>query len=500
MPGEIDAAAVEELIAVGPDRVARLADWRLMVEPTAKANILHVSLPEQVPGGASLAGLGKSQIHLLAPDAALTPRALVPWLERRSAATRAWVETLMAPAALTDPTAAALMRELRQGSDGSPQAVLSHLSVTRGGILFALELTDPCDLVRSVRIERRDDAEEFEASGRTVGFAALRGREDDPCRIRLVYRSGRLATIHDGPPTALAEIPSAFAGAQGAVALALARLSLDRVGPIAIETFGAVHPEPPLSILAGVGANLDTIRARAALLFGEPKGRAVELVYHVADGRARRGGAGGHRARGGGLRHRAPAGDAARRGDGSRPPPRRARGGDRAAAARPRGGCAAGRNRAGSRPGWAGSARAVRFSAGRCSMPAARWSTSAACRRDGDLPVAGAGRWDGRPGSSARATAATELVTADCVGMTRSVASLLSGSTPHYPSPDVMLARAVQAVRRRGQEARMLPQCRFVRYGGRPGAEPAGGGGRTRAALALVLKPLFRPGADEGRP
>ena len=50
----------------GPDRVARLAGWQLMVEPTAKA----ISYSLSAGAGArraTLAGLGKSQIQLLAP-------------------------------------------------------------------------------------------------------------------------------------------------------------------------------------------------------------------------------------------------------------------------------------------------------------------------------------------------------------------------------------------------------------------------------------------------
>ena len=90
------------------------------------------------------------------------------------------------------------------------------------------------------------------AAATLTGFADLPRTSwfVDTCRIRLVYRSGRLQTVHEGPP----------GGFSGAVApgfaprltrdavegLAHARLAMDRPDPTsAVEDFGAAEAGPP---------------------------------------------------------------------------------------------------------------------------------------------------------------------------------------------------------------------------------------------------------------
>jgi hypothetical protein len=279
----------------------------------------------------------------------------------------------------------------------------------------------------------------------------------------------------------------------------MARLTLERVGPVAVETFGEVHREPPLSIIAGVGADLDTIRARAALVFSEPRGRAVELVYHVADSRlavAARA-AVAHAEAVYGIAHRLVI------------LPAKATAADRVfaaldAASAPRM-LVLGADVLPVGTGWLapwltglGEGRPI---LGGTLLDAAGSVVDAggSVAGDGDLPVARrrALGWPAR--ELARATTATDLVTAECVGITRSVADLLSDATPHYPNPDVMLASVVQAVRRQGQEARTLTQSRFVRYAVSTVRNPIIEAADARA-LGLVLKPFFRSGSDQLRP
>ncbi len=64
-----------------------------------------------------------------------------------------------------DPVAAALARELRQAAEAAPRAVVRHLSATRGGVLFAVDLADSDGLVRALRIERGGEAEEAHGRG-----------------------------------------------------------------------------------------------------------------------------------------------------------------------------------------------------------------------------------------------------------------------------------------------------------------------------------------------
>ena len=465
---------------MGADRLARLDGWEMLVEAAGARRILHLYLPGAIGGGAGLVGLGAAQLHLRAPDAELLPQPLAPWLARRGPEVGAWVAGLVAALAEADPVAAALARELRQAAEAAPRAVVRHLSATPGGVLFAVDLADGDGLVRALRIERGGAAEEVAVAARTSGFAAVPG-DGAVCRLSLVLWSGRVLAVRAGVPEAFSgEVPEALAAEPGAVARA--RLELPRVAAAGVEDFGTAG-EPALSVVAPVAANLDLIRARAAAVFGEPKGRAVEIVYHV------RTGALAEAARGAiaqaeavyGIAHRLvtlPA--AATEADGLRAA--------LAAATAPRLLCL-GAEVLPAGAGWL-AAWLGRLDAARPVLGGALLDIGGAALHVGGLTCVGWPVQDLPRGASGGGA-----VTAACVGLTRDAAERLA-EAPHYPEPDVMLAAAVRAM---GREARVLPQCRFVRYGGRAGpsrlAEAV-----DRAALALVLKPLFRPGADEGRP
>ena len=293
--------------------------------------------------------------------------------------------------------------------------------------------------------------------------------------------------MHAGDPARTGyEVPEALAADPGAVARA--RLGLPRVAAARVEIFGSQASEPrAVGRRRRSAANLDLIRARAATVFGEPKGRAVEMVYHVRTGplaeAARAAIAQAEAVYG--IAHRLvtlPA--AATEADGLRAA--------LAAAAAPRLLCLGAEvlpAQAGWLAAWLARLDAARPVLGGALLDIGGSALTSAAHRAVGWPVAGpaARRVDGRG-----------AVSAACVGLTREAAERLAEAAA-LSRPGRDAGRRGESFGRHGREARVLPQCRFVRYGGRPGAA-ALAEAVDAAALALVLKPLFRPGADEGRP
>ena len=246
------APLIDEVIELGTDKVTRVAGWDAIAEAEGR---LHLFIPGRVTPGASLVGLGTGQLHLRTPDVSLPPRALAPWLAKREPAVRAWAEALLAPAAMTDAAAAALVREIGQPAGAAPKAILRHLSGTRGGVLYAVELDDPAGLVRSVRIERGDAVEDAEPQKRLAGFARLGRTVDAPdrCRVSLVHHSGRLTIVHDGALECFrGDIPPALAAFRATAPVAEARFDLPRSAPTGVERFGDLRGDPPLSLVCAV--------------------------------------------------------------------------------------------------------------------------------------------------------------------------------------------------------------------------------------------------------
>lgn len=498
MPVAAGEPDVQEMIALGAGRVARLTGWSHFVEEGERGRILHLFLPAAARGAEALVCLGEVQTLLRAPDAEARPSALVPWLARRDGSVRAWVETLLEPAAADDPAAAALMRELRQEAGAAPKAELRHVSTTPGGLLIAADLADPDGLARAWRIERGAAVEEIAASARLACFVPLPAACSGPDihRISLVHHSGRISVLGGGVAQAYAgQMPEGFAGA--AAAVAAARLDLPAL--CAIEA-PAPSGEPLLAIIAGVSPNLDLIRARAAFVFAEPRGRGVEMIYH-----ARAGGL-AEAARGAmaqaeavyGIPHRLVVlPDGATESDALLAAIR--------AVAAPRLLCL-GAEVLPAGPGWLAAwlsrpdeARPVVGGAlvdiGGSVLHAGGRLVETATGAGPDMQIRGAG-WPAR--DLPRSSAETDLVSADCVAMTLAAAQALAAAA-RYPNPDVMLAAMVQGLRQEGREARILLQSRFVRYSAAP-RQAALAREVDAAALAALLKPFFRPGAEEGHP
>lgn len=502
MPRETAAEGVSELVALAAGRVTRLADCPSVVERTGEQVRLHVYLMRTLAAGSSMIGLRGTPVHLLGPGDGLKARPLLSWLRTLTPAARRWALELVERASDGNPVAAALVREIRHDGREPPELEIRHLSGTPKGVLYDLELRDPHDLIRAVRIERDDAAIELEPAAEAkgaltvhdlAGYAGLarQSRNDETCRLRLVYRSGRLRTVHHGLLDAFGgEVPRSFAGRPGgAEAAARARFDLDRPGQSSVvEDFGAAVELPKLSIIAGVGENLDMIRARAAMLFAEPRRRRVELVYHVADGPLAAAGRTAmanaaavfgipHRlvvlGRGADMADRLLAAVARARGDGLL-----VMGADVLPAGP--GWLAPWTRRLGASPTMLGGtllthcgavAHAGAVAPGRSDQrPEQRYRGLPAC----DLPR--------------RSMMATALVSAECVGLSRAAATLVLAMRP-YPNPDIMLAEAADRLRLDGKKVSTLLHCRFVRYA-EDRQHPLDDATDTEA-LRLALNPSF---------
>ena len=506
MPGHVDTARVSDLVSLTAGRITRLSGCRPAVERNGAQVLLHVDVARALPQASSLIGLGEVPVHLLAPDAGATAQPLLSWTKQRDVATRRWAERLVDKTAETDPVAAALMREMCHDAGNPAMLEVRHLSATPTGVLYAFELSDPHDLVRAVRLEREDAVLDLElaAEGRgalaaheLAGYAGLarQSRVAEACRLRLVYRSGRVRTVHEGLLDPYrGELPRGFAASRGpATALAQARLDLERPARACfVEDFGAPSTLPKLSVIAGVSENLDVIRARAAMVFAEPRRRHVEMVYHIADGAvakaARR--AIGDAAAVFGIPHRLVV--LGRDADMA----------DRllAALGHARGGAllAMGADVLPAGSGWLtpwlrrlGPARPI---LGGTLIDHSGAVIHAGARLD-KAPNAPGPRYRGLPTADLprAATAPTELVSAECVGLTRAAAEALRATRP-YPDPGIMLAEAAHRLRLEGNTVSTLLCCRFVRFAEtreQPLEDAAG-----VEALRLALNGSFGPSEE----
>ncbi len=507
----IDPARIGALVVLAGGSVARLPGCQPWLETREAERFLHVYAPRPAPAAASLIGLGETPVRLRTPAADAAALSLHAWLEHRDAATRRWVHALVEVEAGRDPAAAALLRELRHGGAAEPTLAVRHLSATPVGLLYALDVHDPGGLLRAVRIERGGAAAEIDlavrarpgvGAGPLVGFAGLPRAAwfDEACRVRAVYHSGRLRTVHDGRPDAFAGgAPRGFASRatpEAADSLARARLSMSRPHPAAcVEEIGVAPARPALSIVTAVGADLDLIRARAARLFAEPGAASAELVYHVPAGPQERAARAAIEAAATvyGLPHRmvTTAADC-----------------DASSAliaalgaARGEGALVLGADVLPAGPGWlAAWLRAI--------GPQRPIVGGTLLAVDGSVIDAGGAVAGGRRGAARRApgmpgaglprseSAPTSRATIACVGLSRRGVELLLAATWH-PEPDVLLAQAVAGLARSDLAARTLLRGRCVRFAEAAVRDPLTLAADARA-VEMLLKRSFSLVGDEG--
>ena len=287
-----------ELVALGSESIIRLRGFATHVTQTGHAHMLHVHLPDrELASETRLVAFAENTLQLALPNDLSETRPLARWLARADTTAQAWAEGLVAAQAPLNADAALLLRELRHSKTTPPVFSLRHLSGTRRGLLVVWNIDDHHDLVRALRVERagivKDIAlNEDKSEGAQAKYLPLvgSGLADDACRIRLVFGSGRVATVHEGPITAFCgKRPSAlstcFSGA--AESLARARLDLDSAAlRWRVENIGVAVSKPCLSLVIDVGDDPDLVRARAAMLFREPASFRTEIIYYSSSDRA----------------------------------------------------------------------------------------------------------------------------------------------------------------------------------------------------------------------
>lgn len=448
---------------------------QLHLEETASGRLLHLFTPRALPEAAQFLALSDRPMLLEGPrgDGPL-PQPLVPWLARRGAAAQAWARGLLEDEAPRCPIAAALLSELDARTEQLPALALLHLSVTRTGLLYAFDLTDTLDLVRAVRLEIGAEAREIPAGlDPLVGYLPWPGRSHEICRIRLVYHSGRIQTAHEGPMDGFdGTVPAAFARLDPDMAArSLARARFDGTPPLTrgrveVEQFGARPARLRVSVVVRASSNTDLLRARAAAIFAQKRGRETELVVFAPDGpgrdRIRRCHAEiaatfGLPIRSLTLRGRWTAAEALRAG---------------LAEAAGETSLILGANVLPQGPQWLDDwHRALRSGkkpviVGGTLLSASGSVLHAGGRRDRsglgvDQPALGLPASD-LPGT---ASAATCIASSECVGLGEKAKALLLSSPSLHPNPDIVLADVIRRLVGAGGSARLSFRNRCVRFG-----------------------------------
>jgi len=482
LPADRSAIDVEALVALSEDRVTRVTGFSAVVEKRDDAPLLHLVLPAAAPGVTLLAtGAWPMTLDV---SAAGRSRTLAAWFARRPPEIRDWVGRTLGTMALSDPTCAALQRELRYFDAPPPTLVVHNVSAAPAGLLLLAGLRDPNGLIGAVQIEvggvltdlavpaRPRQGDDHVAIG---GFIAIPGFDgpEATCRFRLVHRSGRREAAGDQRIAAFdGAVPAGFArlgGAAASAAIAAARLSSRRHRAAIVETIGAPPRDPQLGLVAPASANPDLLRARAALLFAEPGAADVETVYLAGAAEAD-------------AVVRLLTGAGALFGLGCRvlifaadvDPAERLR--VALGSLRSRSALVVGADVLPQAAGWLGTWRAA---LGQVRGPALRGGTLLSS--DGAVIDAGGSvrldvdrdealierRACGLPAGllPREATVPTDLVSADCVGLTRRAIAALDRIELHHPEPDVLLAALAWRLRRNRAANVTMVQARFVRFG-----------------------------------
>lgn len=285
-PHRPDARTLADVVALGADRLVPVGS----LDCQAEAGLLHVLLPSGLGPGRMLA-CPTGPLLLAAPGSARS-LSMPAWLQGRSRACRDWLVARAGPGAVAAPAPDA------PDSAPEPRVTVAHLSAGPAGLLHALLLDDPARRVCRVTLDcaggRVDLTPVPGADGqvRLTGLAAMSDtvRPGDPCRIGLVFHSGRsrvateaVAQAQDGA------IPPAFAeawalGADVLPALARARAAFGRLAPAAlVQEFGVPRP-CGLRIVTAIDDRADLVRARAALILAERHPAPVEVVCTMAQG------------------------------------------------------------------------------------------------------------------------------------------------------------------------------------------------------------------------
>ncbi|MFT3689192.1 hypothetical protein [Paenirhodobacter sp.] len=295
-PGHQGLAAQVDVVVLARERPALLRKVALVQD----GQNLHIHLPPAAQD-CEVVLFGDHPLRLAPPPAQMRRLPAPVWLEGRTTAVRDWLVEQVLAAARKDPGAANALRELRPDAV-EPQLTVRHLSATRSGMLYAVDLSDPQGLVRAILLERDGRRVELSAccgvdgAGLIAGVGEVAGRADgtEPYRILLLHHSGRLREVARGvlqtfDGTLAAEfsdfwketadmrtLEKALAGAcLGAIREPLRHVS---------RRFGTPPNASVLRVVTDLGDSIDLLRARAAMIFAERGAQRVEVVCTLSEG------------------------------------------------------------------------------------------------------------------------------------------------------------------------------------------------------------------------
>lgn len=301
LPPDLTLPPLRDLCILHEGRARRFTRFVSLEEPLDQARLLHVLMDARPPEAAELLALGPQPIRLSGPTAR-SARTTASWIDRRPQAIRAAVLDWLARLGEQDAQVAALRHELACPSWAEPAVEVLHLSHTPAGLLYLVSVSDPTDLVASIRLtvggaslDLDCDRLEWHATKGTVvaGFAPLAPCPDEAVGVAPVYRSGRVATSLSIEPVPFrGDVPEAFAGLpDGLVTRALshalpATIAKRPAWRRRVAEFGPPLAPPRTALVIAAGPAPDSLRAVVTALVAEPSGRSVEIVVHHADGPA----------------------------------------------------------------------------------------------------------------------------------------------------------------------------------------------------------------------
>lgn len=217
LPKTADASGFTELVLLEAGQVQRVSGFSVDLEVTPDGGrLMHLTLPIVLQPGAMLVALSDTPIRLAGPETAQSARPLGPWLERRSGPVRRRVRSKLQDLAHRDATAAALLDEIACPAADRPQAMARLLASTPNGLLYAISLRDPRDLLQRMVIGTQGancsipigpPLHHPRFGALQVGYLRRNTEaiSDGATELSLHYRTGRLSNVGPVEITPLSE-------------------------------------------------------------------------------------------------------------------------------------------------------------------------------------------------------------------------------------------------------------------------------------------------------
>lgn len=288
-------AAPRDIVSVedGRPRLLREAEFLPADDRSAR---LEVYFPHCPNNAATLICLGDTPLRLgqAALDARLKDLSI--WHRRAPPKVQARVDRLLGERALTDPMAAAQVRELHCRPSDRPRLTVRAAASTPRGLFYVVSIRDPGSLGADLRLTIGTQTVAVPISAPTlhpawgpvqIGFAAFEQPIDDvACRFEIVTKARRVlpqqaisTRVFDGtPPDDLAQVTDAAAVRAMSAALS-DHFAGAEPGAIDFFDFGPNPSAPDLRLLIDFDRDLDALRAICTAVALERQPRGLEIAF-----------------------------------------------------------------------------------------------------------------------------------------------------------------------------------------------------------------------------